>query len=183
MNIMSFADWPHFRVTMILQRRRFYYCDCQFLQHYMPIDFLVYNERNRDKGKGNKSLSFVAHLNRLFRVYLFLRVYFSVRVVGLVRLVTGTTVRVWWLCFNSLYFHELSARSPRQIITIIQSNINTQTSPLGKCGRSEKTKRYLHFLFQTISLATCLSPILNHPVYVFYIDQENINVDLNNYYR
>jgi hypothetical protein len=50
-----------------------------------------------------------------------------------------------------LYFHELSARNPRQTISIIQSDINLKTSSPRHCGECKKKKNYI-VIFEVLTV-------------------------------
>jgi hypothetical protein len=75
-------------------------------------------------------------------------------------LFTGTTIRVWRLRFNYLYFHELSARSPLQTITTLERQHQHKNVVTRKRWRIWKRKSCLHFLLQMIFPTTSLRTVL-----------------------
>jgi hypothetical protein len=110
------------------------------------------------KGRKKENSALCSTFNRHFSVLL--SEYISVRVMGTCQtfyrhycpsLITALQL--------SVLFHELSARSSRQTITIIKSDINVNTSSGGNSGVSEK-KSYLNFLLHTISPTASLSIVL-----------------------
>jgi hypothetical protein len=118
----------------------------QFIQHNMSIYFLASNERMKER---KQILPSVAFFNCHFTVLLF--EHFSVRVVG--------DLSEHWTYYTACnhnrcskcppttwthpsqqhqpYFHKLSVHCPCQMITIIQSDINEETSSLGNGRKSE----------------------------------------------
>jgi hypothetical protein len=140
----------------------------------MSIHFLVATKERK------QILPLGAFFNRHFRVGCFF--WSTVLFVwwGLVRLVTGTTVRVWQLRFNYPYFHELLARCPRQTIAI-QCDNKVKTSLLGNGCESEKKRNCLHFLLQMISLTTFWSLALGLSITLYICN--NWYIKTNRWYR
>jgi hypothetical protein len=125
-----------------------------------------------------KILPFVEMFNRHFRVLIL--EYFSVRLVGTcqrtkctVQYIITTAVRsvlpppehTPHSDIDCMYIHEHSARSPRQTITIIQSDINVKMSSFGNGGEYKKP----FFTFSASenllnNFLKCCTRALNHPV-------------------
>jgi hypothetical protein len=143
-----------FRVTTVLRRCLFYYCDCRFLESG-NISFnvaceLIWLVAIKDRKEANSALCSIFSLH--LRVGLLFE-YFSVRLVGTCHacyryycpsLITALQLSVvpWTLNPESpLNDHK------------IQSDIDVKTSLLRNGDDSEK-KSYLHVLLQMISPAT-----------------------------
>jgi hypothetical protein len=127
-NKVLFFQSPHrLQGTMFLCCTRFHYCDFRFqlngISFYITchlISLFAMKERK-------KILPFVVFFNRHFRVALLFIVLFC-SCGGDLSDLLPVLLSQPDKCFNYLFFHKLSARSPSQTITIMQIKFLTKIS-------------------------------------------------------